>query len=126
MWFAVLYEVKVTWVASVSMWIRQESWEESKNEEWHVPCVPREIFYEQLDALKNKQAKKESQITLFIEDSFFDKAKGYLKYLEDWIVPDKSILCNVFIRFQLRWNHIMLQIELDNKQQLQYHKVTLL
>ena len=34
MWFAVLYEVKVTWVASVSMWVRQESWEESKNEEW--------------------------------------------------------------------------------------------
>ena len=33
MWFAVLYEVKVTWVASVSMRVRQESWEESKNEE---------------------------------------------------------------------------------------------
>ena len=46
----------------------------------HVPCVPREIFYEQLDALKNKQTKNESQITLFIEDSFFDKAKAYLKY----------------------------------------------
>ena len=46
----------------------------------HVLCVPREIFYEQLDALKNKQAKKESRITLFIEDSFFDKAKAYLKY----------------------------------------------
>ena len=46
----------------------------------HVPCVPREIFYEQLDALKKKQAKKESQIMLFIEDSFFDKAKAYLKY----------------------------------------------
>ena len=46
----------------------------------HVPCVPREIFYEQLDALKNKQTKNESQITLFIEDSFFDKAKAYLKH----------------------------------------------
>ena len=43
-----------------------------------VLCVPREIFYEQLDALKNKQTKNESQITLFIEDSFFDKAKAYL------------------------------------------------
>lgn len=46
----------------------------------HVPCVPREIFYEQLNALKNKQAKKESQIRLFIEDSFLDKIKAYLKY----------------------------------------------
>ena len=45
----------------------------------HVPGVPRQIFYEQLDALKNKQTKNESQITLFIEDSFFDKAKAYLK-----------------------------------------------
>ena len=49
----------------------------------HVLCVPREIFYEQLDALENKQAKKELQIMLFIEDSFFDKANAYLKYLED-------------------------------------------
>ena len=46
----------------------------------HVRCVPREIFYEQLDALQNKQTKNESQITLFIEDSFCDKAKAYLKY----------------------------------------------
>ena len=46
----------------------------------HVPGVPRQIFYEQLDALKNKQTKNESQITLFIEDSFFNKAKAYLKY----------------------------------------------
>ena len=46
----------------------------------HVPCVPRELFYKQLDALKNKQTKNESQVTLFIEDSFFDKAKAYLKY----------------------------------------------
>ena len=45
----------------------------------HVPGVPRQIFYEQLDALKNKQTKNESQIMLFIEDSFFDKAKAYLK-----------------------------------------------
>ena len=46
----------------------------------HVPCVQRQIFYEQLDALKNKQTKNESQITLFIKDSFFDKTKAYLKY----------------------------------------------
>ena len=38
------------------------------------------VYQEQLDALKNKQTKNESQITLFIEDSFFDKAKAYLKY----------------------------------------------
>ena len=55
----------------------------------HVPCVPREIFYKQLDALKNKQAKKESQITLFIEDSFFDKAKAYLN-----LIPDRDTAWN--------------------------------
>ena len=44
------------------------------------PCVPREIFYKHLDTLKSKQVKKESQITLFIEDAFFDTAKAYLKY----------------------------------------------
>ena len=33
-----------------------------------------------MDALKNKQTKNESQITLFIKDSFFDKTKAYLKY----------------------------------------------
>ena len=38
------------------------------------------VYQEQFDALKNKQTKNESQITLFIEDSFFDKAKAYLKY----------------------------------------------
>ena len=37
-------------------------------------------FYEKLDALKDKQVKKESQITLFIENTFFDKAKAFLKY----------------------------------------------
>ena len=44
------------------------------------PCVPREMFYKHLDTLKSKQVKKESQITLFIEDAFFDKAKAYLKF----------------------------------------------
>ena len=56
----------------------------------HVLCVPREIFYEQLDALKNKQTKNESQITLFIEDSFFDKAKAYLKYQTEMQLGIKS------------------------------------
>lgn len=30
--------------------------------------------------MKSKQLTKESQITLFVEDAFFDKAKAYLKY----------------------------------------------
>ena len=42
--------------------------------------ISREIFYKQQDALKNKQVKKESQMMLFIEDTFFYKAKAYLKY----------------------------------------------
>ena len=44
------------------------------------PCVSKEAFYKHLDTLKSKQLRKESQVTLFIEDAFFDKAKAYLKY----------------------------------------------
>lgn len=42
-------------------------------------CVSRETFYQKLDDLKGKQAKNESLVTLFIDDSFFKKAKAYLK-----------------------------------------------
>ena len=48
------------------------------------------VNQEQLDALKNKQTKNESQITLFIEDSFFDKAKAYLKYQTEMQLGIKS------------------------------------
>ena len=44
------------------------------------PCVSKEAFYKHLDTLKSKQLRKESQVTLFIEDAIFDKAKAYLKY----------------------------------------------
>ena len=30
--------------------------------------------------MKSKQLTKESQILLFVEDAFFDKAKAFLKY----------------------------------------------
>ena len=43
-------------------------------------CVTTEIFYEKLDALKDKQVKKDLPITLFIKDTFFNKAKAFLKY----------------------------------------------
>ena len=49
-------------------------------EESNEPCVSKQTFYEHLDTLKSKQLTKESQITLFVEDTFFDKAKAYLKY----------------------------------------------
>ena len=49
------------------------------------PCVSKETFYKPSDSLKSKQVKKESKITLFIEDAFFDEAKVYLKYC--WFAP---------------------------------------
>ena len=36
----------------------------------HVQCVPREIFYEELNALKNKQAKKASRILNSAEQNY--------------------------------------------------------
>ena len=49
-------------------------------EESNEPCVSKQTFYEHLNTLKSKQHTEESQITLFVEDAFFDKAKAYLKY----------------------------------------------
>ena len=42
--------------------------------------VQTELFYEKLDELKAAQKKKESLINLFIEDSFYEKAKTFLKH----------------------------------------------
>ena len=46
-------------------------------------CVPKETFYQELDAFKAKQIKSESLITLFIDDAFFDKAEAYLKHKKE-------------------------------------------
>ena len=44
-----------------------------------VECVDKTAFYEAADVLKSQQKTKQSQITLFLEDKFYDKAKQYLK-----------------------------------------------
>jgi len=41
-------------------------------------CVRKDTFYEKLDALKSSK-KKESKLTVFIDDQFCDKAKNWLK-----------------------------------------------
>ena len=60
--------------------IQFETSNTSMAEESNEPCVSKQTFYEHLDTLKSKQLKKELQISLFLEDAFFDKAKAYLKY----------------------------------------------
>ena len=49
-------------------------------EESNEPWALKQAFYERSDTLKSRQLTKESRITLFVEDTFFNKAKAYLKY----------------------------------------------
>ena len=42
-------------------------------------CVCQEDFYREVDQLKGKLKTKDSKITLYIEDSFYEKAKNFLK-----------------------------------------------
>lgn len=44
-----------------------------------VQCVAKTAFYEAVDVLRSQQKTKQPQITLFVEDKFYDKAKQYLK-----------------------------------------------
>ena len=60
--------------------IQFDTWNTSMAKESNEPCVSKQTFYEHLDTLKSKQLTKQSQITLFVEDAFFDKVKAFLKY----------------------------------------------
>lgn len=44
---------------------------------------PLNAFYEAVDVLKSQQKTKQSQITLFVEDKFYNKAKQYLKSITE-------------------------------------------
>ena len=55
-----------------------------------VECVDKTAFYEAVDILKSQQKTKQSQITLFVEYKFYDKAKQYLKsIIEDDLIVDQ-------------------------------------
>ena len=45
--------------------------------------MPRETFYQELNAFKATQIKSKSLIVLFIDDAFFDKAQAYLKHKKE-------------------------------------------
>ena len=44
-----------------------------------MECVSKEAFYKELETYKQNQKRNSSQITLFIEDEFYDSAKEFLK-----------------------------------------------
>ena len=44
-----------------------------------MPCESQEIFYQRLDDFKKKQKRNTSQLTMFIEDQFYNEAIEYLK-----------------------------------------------
>ena len=44
-----------------------------------MQCVSHEIFYQRLDDFKQKQKRNTSQLTMFIEDQFYNEAMEYLK-----------------------------------------------
>ena len=55
-----------------------------------VECVNKTAFYEAVDVLKSQQKTKQSPITVFVEDQFYDKAKQYLKSItEDDLIVDQ-------------------------------------
>ena len=45
----------------------------------HVDCVNKTDFYEAINKLKKNQTNKSSPLTLFLDQTFYDKAKAYLK-----------------------------------------------
>ena len=44
-----------------------------------MQCVSHEIFYQGLDDFKQKQKRNTSQLTMFIEDQFYNEAMEFLK-----------------------------------------------
>ena len=44
-----------------------------------MQCVSHEIFYQRLGDFKQTQKRNTLQLTMFIEDQFYDKAMEYLK-----------------------------------------------
>ena len=44
-----------------------------------VQTVSQEEFYKEVEELKRQQKTKDSKITLYLEDNFYDKAKCFLK-----------------------------------------------
>ena len=55
-----------------------------------VECINKTAFYEAVDVLKSQQKTKQSQITLFVKDKFYDKAKQYLQsIIEDDLIVDQ-------------------------------------
>ena len=42
-------------------------------------CVDKEAFYKTVEEIKAKQKTKDSQITLFVDDKFYNRAKHFLK-----------------------------------------------
>ena len=52
-----------------------------------VVCVDKTTIYEAEDVLKSQQKTKQSQITLFVKEKFYDKSKQYLKsIIEDDLI----------------------------------------
>ena len=56
----------------------------------HVECVDKTAFYEAVDVLKSQQKPKQSPLTLFVEDKFYNNTKQYLKsIIEDDLIVDQ-------------------------------------
>ncbi|KAM7437341.1 hypothetical protein ABFA07_012979 [Porites harrisoni] len=55
-----------------------------------VECINKTAFYEAVDVLKSQQKTKQSQITLFVKDKFYNKAKQYIQsIIEDDLIVDQ-------------------------------------
>ena len=55
-----------------------------------MECVSKEAFYKELHTYNQNQKHNSSQITLFIEDEFYDSAKEFLKSQAENAVSDSN------------------------------------
>ena len=55
-----------------------------------MECVSKKAFYKQLQTNIQSQKRNTSQITLFIEDEFYDSAKQFLKTKAENTVSDSN------------------------------------
>ena len=61
-------------------------------------CVDEELFYEKLESLKASKKGKTSNLTVFVNDEFYDRAKA-------WLISSDSKE-NGGLSYQVKWQQL--------------------
>ena len=70
-----------------------------------MQCVSHEIFYQRLDDFKQKQKRNTSQLTMFIEDQFYNEAMEFLKIQSEKLSGDSRETEGKLSQSQLKTLH---------------------